>query len=244
MLPEVSSGDDAQAQRKLLTVMQTLRSLNIIRDAESWHDLPTFAMGASSGGAFVLLLPFHMQLQVRPTRGMCTASLRAPLVLDGAVRPMVAQGICAQIMGVPSQLWAEQLPSLSWRYPPTAFVHMSRDTRTAAVVADDLKALGKAHVPTREISIEPSPMTAATLSDVIEEVRWRYMKSYAKVGTAPGSIREHPCLAGGCRYITADISVVHRSRHVRKRWTASSRSSVCTITSWPVCMSQSMIRTG
>ena len=46
-----------------------LHSLGVIRDAESWQDLPVYALGASSGGAFVLLLPFHIQLQVRVRAG-------------------------------------------------------------------------------------------------------------------------------------------------------------------------------
>ena len=40
--------------------------MDAIREAESWQNLPVYALGASSGGAFALLLPFHMQLQVCP----------------------------------------------------------------------------------------------------------------------------------------------------------------------------------
>jgi hypothetical protein len=32
--------------------------------AEEWGDLPLFALGASSGGAMVALLPFFLELQV------------------------------------------------------------------------------------------------------------------------------------------------------------------------------------
>ena len=81
------------------------------------------------------------------------------------------QGAIIQIMGVPSNIWSEHLPSLKWQYPPAAFVHMSRDTRTAAVVADDVAALGEASIPTVEIRVEPAAMTPATFSETIEEVR-------------------------------------------------------------------------
>ncbi len=47
-----------------------------------------------------------------------------------------------------------------------------------------LQALRTAHVPTMEIPIEPSQMTAATLSDAIEEVRFGSVRTYAMVGEA------------------------------------------------------------
>ncbi len=81
------------------------------------------------------------------------------------------QGAIIQIMGVPSNIWSEHLPSLKWQYPPAAFVHMTRDSRTAAVVADDVAALSKAGIPTVEIRVEPAAMTPATFAAAIEEVR-------------------------------------------------------------------------
>ena len=84
---------------------------------------------------------------------------------------LVLQGAVVQIMGVPSNIWSEHLPSLKWHYPPAAFVHMTRDARTAAVVADDVAALSKAGIPSVEIRVEPAAMTPATFSETIEEVR-------------------------------------------------------------------------
>ncbi len=81
------------------------------------------------------------------------------------------QGAIIQIMGVPSNIWSEHVPSLTWQYPPAAFVHMTRDARTAAVVADDVAALSKAGVPTIELRVEPAAMTPATFAETIEEVR-------------------------------------------------------------------------
>ena len=76
-------------------------------------------------------------------------------------------------MGVPSQLWAEQLSGLTWPFPPAAFVHMPRDTRTAGVVADNIATLRKAGISTTELRIASTAVTPATLADAIEEVRAR-----------------------------------------------------------------------
>ena len=83
----------------------------------------------------------------------------------------MVQGAIIQIMGVPNRIWSEHLPSLKWQYPPAAFVHMPRDTRTAAIVADNVDALGKAGIPTVELRVEPAAMTPATFAQAIEEVR-------------------------------------------------------------------------
>ena len=49
-------------------------------------------------------------------------------------------------------------------YPPTLFVHMPRDGRTAGLVAAALDALAKAGAPAAEIRVDPRPVTAAWLS--------------------------------------------------------------------------------
>ena len=84
---------------------------------------------------------------------------------------LALQGAIIQIMGVPSRMWSEQLPSLKWQYPPAAFIHMPRDIRTAAVVADNVVTLSKAGIPTVEIPVESAAMTPATFEETIEEAR-------------------------------------------------------------------------
>lgn len=44
-------------------------------------------------------------------------------------------------------------------YPPTVFVHMPRDGRTAAGLARDMEALRGAGVAVAEIRIQPRPVT-------------------------------------------------------------------------------------
>lgn len=45
--------------------MQTVNSATTLLAREGWDALPVFALGASSGGAFAALLPFHLKLEVR-----------------------------------------------------------------------------------------------------------------------------------------------------------------------------------
>ena len=105
----------------------------MLREAENLRDVPVYALGASSGGAFVLLLPFHMQLQVHTLVQSCWAAIDPDRCLWTQVQCLcMVQGVVVQVMGVPSQLWLEHLPDLKWPYPPAAFVHMPRDTRRAA----------------------------------------------------------------------------------------------------------------
>ena len=88
--------------------------------------LPVVALGASSGGAFVLQLPSYM--------------------------PQI-KAVVSQIMGVPPQ-W---LPD---RMPPTQFVHMTRDQRTASYVQKDVRKLKQSGVPTSTIEVHPQRPTA------------------------------------------------------------------------------------
>ena len=54
------------------------------------------------------------------------------------------QGVCCQIMAVPPDLLhskPEDEAGNTWKYPPTAMVHMARDKRTARGVAQMRKVL-------------------------------------------------------------------------------------------------------
>ena len=54
------------------------------------------------------------------------------------------QGVCCQIMAVPPdvlQREPEDEAGNTWKYPPTAMVHMARDKRTALGVAEMYKTL-------------------------------------------------------------------------------------------------------
>lgn len=63
------------------------------------------------------------------------------------------QGICVQIMGVPPGVYSNVRQAAPWAFPPAMFVHMPRDQRTAAVVAEDIAAL-KAQVCTLILTCE------------------------------------------------------------------------------------------
>jgi len=87
-------------------------ALEHVRAAESLPAAPLFGLGASSGGFFVMSLA-------------CSIDFAA---------------ISPQIAALP---WTTlHRCVLRGRYPPTAFVHMPRDARTATAVAAAVKVLG------------------------------------------------------------------------------------------------------
>lgn len=88
--------------------------------------LPIVALGASSGGAFVLMLP--------------------------ALVPQI-KAVVSQIMGIPPGMLPDKMP-------PTQFVHMTRDQRTAALVHKDAKKLKQSGVSVSIIDVEPQKPTA------------------------------------------------------------------------------------
>ena len=107
--------------------------------------LPLYGFGASSGGMFTLMLASH------PTH--------------------LFDAICSQIMSLhPAQEEMESHISRSpGLYPPTLFVHMPRDQMTAQAVSDSMVVLNKHKIPTKEIRVDPSPLTTQYLSDSIGE---------------------------------------------------------------------------
>ena len=115
-------------------------ALNSFRTKHSLEQLPLAALGASAGGAFVLQL--------------------AGLV------PLHA--VVSQIMALPPALL--RAPPGGACFPPTLFVHMTRDDRTSALVQDcvsSLRARGGA-VARREIG--PRPVTPAFFKERLPQL--------------------------------------------------------------------------
>ena len=112
--------------------VQVIRTFAVLAEQHRWQGLPHFALGGSSGGAFALHLALRLQLS----------------------------GLCAQLMAVmPENLEAAPHPpggsaESGWAYPPTAFVHMSRDERTAVTVDADVGVLKKQVGLIREYRID------------------------------------------------------------------------------------------
>eukprot|EP00191_Tetraselmis_sp_GSL018_P020722 CAMPEP_0177593740 /NCGR_PEP_ID=MMETSP0419_2-20121207/9349_1 /TAXON_ID=582737 /ORGANISM="Tetraselmis sp., Strain GSL018" /LENGTH=379 /DNA_ID=CAMNT_0019084883 /DNA_START=75 /DNA_END=1214 /DNA_ORIENTATION=- len=111
---------------------------------KSLSHVPVYAIGASSGGAFVLVL-----------------ALRFPFA-----------AVCSQIMAAPPNVFrasniGDAEEGRTWKYPPTLFVHMPRDSRTAARVKHGLSVLHKEKVPAKELRVMPKPLTPSFLSERI-----------------------------------------------------------------------------
>ncbi|KAK3273595.1 hypothetical protein CYMTET_18173 [Cymbomonas tetramitiformis] len=126
------TNQDAQAVARVLSTLQ---------QRENWQHLPVHALGASSGGAFVSVLPHKVKL---------------------------ASVVVQIMMAIPDAI-ETPLPDGS-EYPPTLFIHMERDVRTAKWVQLGMADLGRKRVAARQIAVKPSRVTPSFLSDRIEDV--------------------------------------------------------------------------
>lgn len=97
---------------------------------------PLIVLGASSGGAFALMLP--------------------------ALIPKI-KAVVSQIMGIPPSMLPEPAP-------PTLFVHMPRDQRTASMVQKCMRKLRQGGVATAEIAVPPAKPTAGFFLQRIERL--------------------------------------------------------------------------
>lgn len=116
------------------------RVLDAIIEAEGLHNLPIYALGASNGGAFALMLPHFLEN---------------------------LHGIVSQVRTVPPS-WL-QLPE-DRKYPPTLFVHMPRDVATAVKVAAGLVYLQSQGVPAEAIEVLPHPITVEWLTSQAPDI--------------------------------------------------------------------------
>eukprot|EP00798_Chlamydomonas_sp_ICE-L_P003268 gene3268-13292_t len=105
--------------------------------------LPVYAMGASSGGSFVLVLATFYSFKA----------------------------VCAQIMGVSPDFLSNSIEQKKEKggggplYPPAMFVHMARDKQISQFVARDMKVLEGQGIPVTEIQVRPAPLTESLLHD-------------------------------------------------------------------------------
>ena len=83
------------------------------------------------------------------------------------------------VAGVVSQIMAARSPNVfrlegalpaASVYPPTLFMHMPRDGRTAAMVEENLELLHSSGVRAEQYLLEPLPVNKSFFSDRIEEV--------------------------------------------------------------------------
>jgi hypothetical protein len=115
-------------------------ALTTLLQREGVIDAPLFALGASSGGAFVTQLPFFV------------ANVSA---------------LCVQIMGAaPESL----LPRAGASFPPSRWVHMPRDAAMASFVASALTALQSAEQTAEEARVAPQRVTPDFLASRVPSI--------------------------------------------------------------------------
>lgn len=79
-------------------------------------------------------------------------------------------GLVPNLRAVVSQIMAVPPSMLSASHPPTMFVHMPRDQRTAAFVSRCMKRLAQAGVAAREVEVQPVRPTAGFFLKRIERL--------------------------------------------------------------------------
>lgn len=75
------------------------------------------------------------------------------------------KGLCIQLMAVPSE---HLLLPKGLTFPPTAFVHMSRDGRTAEGVKGNIDVLKTQGVKVKEVAIAPLPLTPTFMTERVD----------------------------------------------------------------------------
>jgi hypothetical protein len=103
--------------------------------------LPLYALGASSGGAFVAALPRFV--------------------------PHLS-AICVQIMGASPDVLLSPLPSGFGSFPPSRWVHMPLDAAMSGFVAAALSGLQAAGLVAEEVRVAPQRLTPDFLAERID----------------------------------------------------------------------------
>ncbi|EFN56835.1 hypothetical protein CHLNCDRAFT_51615 [Chlorella variabilis] len=96
---------------------------------------PLYLVGVSAGASLVLKLP----------------------------RLLRVHGVISEVLGVQLDAWG--MEELGAAFPPTAYVSMPRDARTAARIADNQLLLRRYGVPTDVLLVQPQPFTSDFLSN-------------------------------------------------------------------------------
>lgn len=180
----------AKEDRDLQPVADILAA---VQGKEGWMDKPMYALGASSGGAFVLALPLTVDLAgISPQiMGLGEQHLRYVLQhMKDKVLPRDEHGKPKADGVDPSQL-----PDRP--YPPTFFQHMIWDKLTVKSVALNMDVLQSQGISVREITVESQPLYPHYFSDRI--VGFPQQLSEGIVGT----LKEHG-LIGAKGYLKRD----------------------------------------
>jgi len=134
------------------------------------EDVPLYAFGASSGGAFV-------------------GHIAKSAALRGKLRCRIPQ-----IMAVPgASSFSAQLPNgeqATWPAPPTLFIHMPRDGRTAGRVTQALRELWDGGIVAAELHCDPQPITADFFSSRMDNVSAAQSRAMADALRQRGILNE------------------------------------------------------
>ncbi|KAL6754892.1 hypothetical protein V8C86DRAFT_3138312 [Haematococcus lacustris] len=190
--------------------------------------LPVFAVGASSGGAFVL----QLALAGAPLAGVCSQIMALPLHLLRRHLPLAAAkgsdssnsssrgrgGSSSQGAGAGGEGGRQAV------FPPTMFVHMPRDVDTAQLVVQDMALLQQQlcvggawlalaqGVAVHEVRVAPQPLTPWRLhqeapDEISRQLAQRLFTLFQRKGllTAEGLLKEDPRLYPWQQLVAAEV---------------------------------------
>lgn len=162
-----SVGDDGAPSPDTRNVLRVLATL---AEREDLLGLPVYALGASSGGAFVLQLAAHAPGAAVSLAGICSQvmalppsmlieslDLAAAAARNAAERP--ANGTDRRLAGSAGNRSSAAAPP----YPPVLFVHMPLDQHTAQAVVANVEALKERGVTAAALEVLPRPVTPELL---------------------------------------------------------------------------------
>ncbi|KAG2425049.1 hypothetical protein HYH02_015098 [Chlamydomonas schloesseri] len=162
--------DWMQVKRVLDTL---LLHLGAAQAAPAPPPLPRYALGASSGGGFVMSLPLVfppgywsgliVQIAAAPP-GMLAAYKQVAAAAAAAQQPLKPAPITSSAAATSTAATARgpgppSSPASHSAWPPTLFVHMPRDTWLGGAVAADVAELRGQGVPVHEVRVLPQPLT-------------------------------------------------------------------------------------
>ncbi|KAI7838591.1 hypothetical protein COHA_007662 [Chlorella ohadii] len=142
---------------------------------------PLYLAGVSSGAAFALKLPMALG---RPVAGVISGfrgSQHASRTKPGA-----------EVLGVLPSAW--NMDSLGANYPPTLFVSMPRDLKTADRIKQDMDLLKKYNVPTDMVLVYSQPLSLDFISNRSELISPNVVAALQTIGLVDSNliIKEDP----------------------------------------------------
>jgi len=193
---------------------------------EGLDKVPLYGMGASSGGAFVLVAAMGSV----KFAALCSQIMAAPEQLLGDYLAHCEGAAKAKAEGKPHTAQAGLEGDTKREYhpfPPTLFVHMPRDGYTATLVRENVQTLKDKGVAAKEIAVSATPLTPTYLAETcrpeisVEQSQAIFEEFKAKgLIDAKGELTQDP-RAANWRDVITQSKTIPGNLHIRMQPDAS-----------------------